>query len=110
MAGGSLYQLLLEAMRNPQPGMAPDDPAEVARRYPRNGAPNNPQDEMQARLSPSGSPARDPNLRQLSRAPSAIIAQISDGTNPRVDLPDWAWAAAPQGAGPAGAYGPTPTL
>ena len=111
MAYRGLYQLLLDALEDSRPGMAPDDPAEIARRYPQNGATDSPHAEAQSRFPPvSNSPPRDPNFRQLSRAPFAAEAQASDGSNARSNPPAYLWTAPPQNAGSFGAHGDRPTL
>lgn len=101
----SLLQLLVEALQDPQPGMAQNDPAEIARRYPQGGATDSSDAEPTTRFPPPVDvPRRDPNVRQLSRAPFAAGARDSIGSSDQSFLPHWVLAPLPQNLGSAGAY------
>lgn len=107
----SLFQLLVEALQDSRPGMAPDDPAEITRRYPQNGVSNSRNAEAQTRFRPPvDAPPRDPNFRQLSRAPFVAQVQTPVRSNVQPNLPDYLWNAPLQHAGSVGAYGDGPTL
>lgn len=107
----SLFQLLVEALQDSRPGMVPDDPAEIAGRYPQSGGSNRSNAEAQTRFPPPVDvPQRDPNFRQLSRAPFAAQAQTPVGSNVQPNSPDYLWNAPLQHAGSVGAYGDGPTL
>lgn len=108
----SMYELLLAAMRDARPGMAPDDPADIAGRYPESSVPDYPYAEAQLRVSQLASNLlqRDPNFRQLSRAPFAAQAQAPDGSSLLSNSPDYLWTAPLQNAESARAYGDRSTL
>jgi len=92
VAPRSLFQLLTEALQESRPGMAPDDPAAIARRYPQSGVSNSSNAEAQTRFPPPVDvPPREE--RRLSLARFAAEAQAS-----------------PQDAGYAGTYGARPSM
>lgn len=104
MAGRSFYQLLLEAMQNSNPGMAPDDPAEIARHYPQTGVPDGSHSEAQTRFPPPVDvPPREE--RRLSLARFAAEALASAGSNVPSSLPNYPWTAPAQAPGYASLYG-----
>lgn len=110
MAGRGIYQLLLEALQESRSGMAPDDPAEIARRYPRNPLSDGADAEAPTTVRPfMEAPQRDPKFRQLSRAPFAAQAQLSGGSDVSSNSPEDLWTAA-QNAEPEGADGTRPAL
>lgn len=109
VAPRSLFQLLTEALQESRPGMAPDDPAAIARRYPQSGVSNSSNAEAQTRFPPPADvPPRDPNFRQLSRAPIAVQAQDSGKSNVQPNSPDYLWTEPTQKARSFGQYADNP--
>lgn len=107
MPSRSLYQRLLEVLQESQPGMVPDDPAEIARRYPQSGVPDGSYSEAQTRFPPPVD-VPTPDERRLSLARFAAEALASGSV--QSSSPDYRGTAPPQSAGYSSAYGAGPTL
>lgn len=66
----SLFELLVERLRERRPDIAPDDTSEVASRYPQDGGTGNRDLERWTRSAPStDAPWQDSKIRRLSQAP-----------------------------------------
>lgn len=109
MAYPGLYQSLMDALQDQRPGMAPDDPAEISRRYPQGGVPDGWNWEAQTRYpQPADESTRAQQIRQLSLAPFA--AQAFGRSNTPSSLPGDDSIVSLQSARQAGAYAAEPTL
>ena len=93
----SLFQLLMDSLQDARPGMAPDSPAEIARKYPQSWEPD-PESGAQTRFPPPVNvPSREE--RRLSLARFAEQAQ-----------PDYQWIVPPRNAGQTTSNGAWSTL
>ncbi len=69
------YPRLLEALERSGPGIAQDDPAEVARRYPQSGVPDDWHSEAQTRFPPPVDvPSREERRLSLARFAAEVLA------------------------------------